>query len=430
MILPDVRAAAERIRGHVLRTPVYEVAPGLFFKLEQLQHSGSFKVRGAFNRILSAGKLPEAGVIAASGGNHGLAVAYAARSLGVRAEIFVPTVTSPVKVAGLRALGAHITQTGSIYSEAAEAAAKRAAETGALEVHAYDQPEVVAGQGTVGLEIMEQTGGVDTILVAVGGGGLIAGITLGSGALRVEGVQEAGTATGQPGIVSATATEGGTVSDAGNARGAVGEARGEAGNVRGAGGEARGEAGNVRGAGGNARGAVGEARGEAGKARGEAGEARGEAGNAHGVAGSARGSAGEIGREGGSRVLRGEGGPRVVAVEPELTHAMHSALEAGRPVPVKVSGVGADALGATKVGVLAYDIVSRAGVESVLVSDEAIIEARRTLWEEHRLAVEHAGATAYAALLAGAYVPELGERVAVLVCGSNTDPATLVQRQG
>ncbi|MFI6597057.1 threonine/serine dehydratase [Nonomuraea sp. NPDC050536] len=332
MIFPDVRAAAERIRGHVLRTPVYEVAPGLFFKLEQLQHSGSFKVRGAFNRILSAGSVPEAGVIAASGGNHGLAVAYAARSLGVRAEIFVPTVTSPVKVAGLRALGADITQTGSIYSEAAEAAAKRAAESGALEVHAYDQPEVVAGQGTVGLEIVEQTGGVDTILVAVGGGGLIAGIVLGSSALPT--ARQAAAKTGP-------AMDSGTLPTAG----------------------------------------------------------KGDA----------------------------KTGPRVVAVEPELTHALHSALEAGRPVPVEVSGVGADALGATKVGALAYDIVSRAGVASVLVSDEAIIEARRTLWEKYRLAVEHAGATAYAALLAGAYVPEPGERVAVLVCGSNTDPATLAQ---
>ncbi|MER7370866.1 pyridoxal-phosphate dependent enzyme, partial [Nonomuraea wenchangensis] len=173
----DVAAAARRIAGFVLRTPVLEVSPGLFMKLELLQHSGSFKVRGAFNRILSAGTLPDSGVIAASGGNHGLAVAYAARTLGVRAEIFVPEVTSPVKVAGLAALGAHVTQTGAIYAEAAEAAAKRAAETGALSVHAYDQPEVIAGQGTTGLEIMEQTGGVDSVLVAVGGGGFAAGIT-------------------------------------------------------------------------------------------------------------------------------------------------------------------------------------------------------------------------------------------------------------
>ncbi|MEV4564756.1 serine/threonine dehydratase [Nonomuraea sp. NPDC049419] len=296
-----VAAAAARISGHVLRTPVIEVAPRLWLKLELLQHSGSFKVRGAFNRIMSAGDLPAAGVIAASGGNHGLAVAFAARALGVRAEIFVPTVTSPVKVAGLERLGAHITQTGAIYAEAAEAAAKRAAETGALSVHAYDQPEVVAGQGTTGLELIEQTGAVDTVLAAVGGGGFAAGITVGT-----------------------------SVS-----------------------------------------------------------------------------------------------GPRIVAVEPERIPTLNAALRAGEPVPVEVSGVGADALGASRIGGLAFQILNDPRVESVLVSDEAIIAARRTLWERHRVAAEHAGAAAYAALLSGAYRPEPGERVAVVVCGSNTDPATL-----
>ncbi|PZG08960.1 threonine/serine dehydratase [Nonomuraea aridisoli] len=299
----DVLAAAARIGGHVLRTPVLEVSPGLWFKLEQLQHSGSFKVRGAFNRILAAGDVPAAGVIAASGGNHGLAVAFAARAVGVRAEIFVPEVTSPVKVAGLRALGAHITQTGSIYSEAAEAAAKRAAETGALQVHAYDQPEVVAGQGTTGLELMEQTGGVDTVLVAVGGGGFAAGVTVGTSA--------------------------------------------------------------------------------------------------------------------------GGSGPRIVAVEPERIPTLHAAREAGKPVPVQVGGVAADALGASVIGGLAFEILSGPRVESVLVSDEAIVAARRTLWERHRVAAEHAGAAAYAALLSDVYRPEPGERVAVVICGSNTDPATL-----
>ncbi|SDJ21119.1 threonine dehydratase [Nonomuraea maritima] len=299
----DVLAAAGRIGGHVLRTPVLEVAPGLTFKLELLQHSGSFKVRGAFNRMLAAGEMPPGGVVAASGGNHGLAVAHAARALGVRAEIFVPEVTSTVKVAGLRALGAHITQTGAVYAEAAEAAAKRAAETGALQVHAYDQPEVIAGQGTTGLELLEQTGGVDTVLVAVGGGGFAAGITVGTSA--------------------------------------------------------------------------------------------------------------------------GGSGPRVVAVEPERIPTLNAALRAGEPVPVQVSGVGADALGATTIGGLAFEILSGPRVESVLVSDDAIVAARRTLWERHRLAAEHAGAAAYAALLSGVHRPEPGERVAVVVCGSNTDPATL-----
>ncbi|MEO3888965.1 serine/threonine dehydratase [Nonomuraea sp. B5E05] len=302
-----VLAAARRIDGLALRTPVLEISPGLFFKLELLQHSGSFKVRGAFNRILSAGELPAGGVIAASGGNHGLAVAYAARELGVRAEIFVPEVTSPVKVAGLEALGAHITQTGAIYAEAAEAAAKRAAETGALAVHAYDQSEVIAGQGTTGLEIVEQTGGVDTVVVAVGGGGFAAGVTLG------------------------------TASTAG-------------------------------------------------------------------VSGA---------------------GPRIVAVEPERIPTLRAALQAGRPVPVEVSGVGADALGASKIGGLAFEILSGPRVESALVTDEAIVAARRTLWQRHRIAAEPAGAAAYAALLSGVYTPSPGERVAVVVCGSNTDPATL-----
>ncbi|WP_327583381.1 serine/threonine dehydratase [Nonomuraea sp. NBC_00507] len=311
----DVLAAAGRISGLVLRTPMVEVSPGLFLKLELLQHSGSFKVRGAFNRMLSAGALPDSGVIAASGGNHGLAVAYAAKALEVRAEIFVPEVTSPVKVAGLAALGADITQTGAIYSDAAEAAAKRAAETGALSVHAYDQPEVVAGQGTTGLEIMEQTGGVDTVVVAVGGGGFAGGITVGTSA----------------------------------------------------------------------------------RSAGEAGAA--------GAAGAA--------------------GPRIVAVEPERIPTLREALRAGRPVPVEVGGVAADALGASQIGGLAFEILSGPRVESVLVSDEAIVAARRTLWERHRLVAEPAGAAAYAALLSGAYTPRAGERVAVVVCGSNTDPATL-----
>jgi threonine dehydratase len=104
---------------------------------------------------------------------------------------------------------------------------------------------------------------------------------------------------------------------------------------------------------------------------------------------------------------------------------LHEALKAGEPVPVEVGGIAADALGATQLGDLAYGILSRAGAQSVLVTDDAIVAARRTLWEEHHLVAEHAGATAYAALLAGVYVPEPGERVAVLVCGANTDPATL-----
>jgi threonine dehydratase len=297
----DVEKAAGRIASHIRRTPLLEAEPRLVLKLEGLQHSGSFKARGAFNRILTAresGPLPAAGVIAASGGNHGMAVAYAARALGVRADIFVPEVCAPVKVEGLRHLGAHVTQVGEIYSEAYEASQKRAAETGALEIHAYDQPDVVAGQGTVAVELLEQAE-VDTVLVAVGGGGLVGGVVA---------------------------------------------------------------------------------------------------------------------------ALDGRAG--VVAVEPERIPTLHAALEAGEPVRVGVSGVGADALGASRIGQVAFDTVA-GRVSSVLVSDDAIVEARHALWREFRVAAEYAGAAALAALRSGAYVPAADERVAVIVCGANTDPATL-----
>jgi len=174
----DVEAARRRVGSRVRTTPVLR-ADGLWLKLEQFQHTGSFKARGAFNRVLAAaerGGLPEAGVIAASGGNAGLAAAFVARELGAAAEVWVPETAPPVKVAKLRALGASVVQVGREYADAYEAATKRAAETGALFCHPYDQPEVCAGQGTLALELEEQTGGVDTILVAVGGGGLMAGI--------------------------------------------------------------------------------------------------------------------------------------------------------------------------------------------------------------------------------------------------------------
>ncbi len=178
----DIAVAAARIRPHVRHTPLLGVAGadfGLDFpvvlKLEFLQHAGSFKPRGAFNRLLSA-RLPEAGVIAASGGNHGAAVAYAARSLGTRAEIFVPAVTPPAKVARIASYGARVVQIGTAYAEALAASRARQAETGALEVHAYDHPDVLAGQGTVGREFEQDAPDLTHILVATGGGGLIGGI--------------------------------------------------------------------------------------------------------------------------------------------------------------------------------------------------------------------------------------------------------------
>jgi threonine dehydratase len=307
----DVRAAATRIAGQVRVTPLIEADQGAFppaarvwLKLEQLQHTGSFKVRGAFNRILSAaeqGTLPAAGVVAASGGNAGLAVAYAAARHGLLARVYVPTAAPAVKVARLREYGAEVIQGGDRYADAFEAAAKHAARAGALFCHAYDQPEICAGQGTLGLELLDQADGqIDTVLVAVGGGGLMAG-----------------------------------------------------------------------------------------------------------VAAAAEGRAG------------------VAGIEPVTIPTLHAALAAGAPADVAVGGVAADSLGASRLGDIAYAIAARTGVRSVLVSDADIIAARRQLWEKYRLAVEHGGATAFAALLTGAYRPAEGERIAVIVCGANTDPATL-----
>jgi threonine dehydratase len=178
----DIANAARRIDGHVRHTPLLRLAGSeldlrypVVLKLELLQHAGSFKPRGAFNRLLSA-ELPGAGVIAASGGNHGAAVAYAARTLGVTAEIFVPELTPPAKVARIVSYGARVVQGGETYAEALAASRTRQAESGALEVHAYDHPAVLAGQGTVGREFELDAPELTHILVATGGGGLIGGI--------------------------------------------------------------------------------------------------------------------------------------------------------------------------------------------------------------------------------------------------------------
>jgi len=192
----DVAAAAARIEGRVRRTPVAEPGAGAFgieaplaLKLELLQHTGSFKARGALNRIL-ANDVPGTGVIAASGGNHGLGVAYAAKAVGVPAEIFIPDTSPQTKIDGVRALGATVEIVSGYYAEALTSSHARAQETGALVVHAYDQHEVVAGQGTVGLELSEQAPNLDTVLVAVGGAGLIGGIASWyEGGTRVVGVE-------------------------------------------------------------------------------------------------------------------------------------------------------------------------------------------------------------------------------------------------
>ena len=178
----DITAAAARLAPYVRHTPLLRLAAGelglpfpVTLKLELLQHAGSFKPRGAFNRLLTA-SLPPAGVIAASGGNHGAAVAYAARALGVTAEIFVPTLTPAAKVARIAGYGAQVVQGGETYAEALAASRVRLAETGAMEVHAYDHPAVLAGQGTVGREFELDAPELTHVLVATGGGGLIGGI--------------------------------------------------------------------------------------------------------------------------------------------------------------------------------------------------------------------------------------------------------------
>ena len=178
----DIAAASARIAGYIRHTPLLcltgsELSLGcpVTLKLELLQHAGSFKPRGAFNRLLSA-QFPAAGVIAASGGNHGAAVAYAARALGATAEIFVPATTPTAKVARIASYGAHVVQTGATYAEALAASRARQQESGALEVHAYDHADVLAGQGTVGREFEQDAPDLTYILVATGGGGLIGGI--------------------------------------------------------------------------------------------------------------------------------------------------------------------------------------------------------------------------------------------------------------
>jgi len=292
----------------VRRTPVIDLSAGTFdgfahpltLKLECLQVTATFKPRGAFNRMLS-NHIPAAGVIAASGGNHGVAVALAARRLGVPAAIFVPTIASPAKLQRICEAGAEAVVTGATYAEALAASAVRAAATGALIVHAYDQPEVVLGQGTVGLELQEQAPDLDCVLVAVGGGGLIGGI-----ALAYE-----------------------------------------------------------------------------------------------------------------------SSGRRVIGVEPRLAPTLHDALAAGRPVPVEVSGIAADSLGAREAGGLALEIARRRVERVVLVEDEAIRAAQRALWRELRIAVEPGGAAAMAALISGACRAAAGERVGIVLCGGNTDPASV-----
>jgi threonine dehydratase len=297
----DVEAAARRIDGRVRTTPVLDLGDGVVLKLELLQHTGSFKPRGAFNWLLNVDAVPEAGVVGASGGNFAQALAYVARELGVPATIVIPEVTSAAKRAGLARLGADVVVVPGMYPDALRHSQALAAETGARLAHAYDHPDIVAGQGTCGRELEAQVdGAVDTVLVAVGGGGLIGGI--------------------------------------------------------------------------------------------------------------AAWFAGRV---------------KVVGVEPERIPALHDALAAGHPVEVEVSGLAADSLGASSVGVVPFAVARQFVDSSVLVPDDDIAAAQRDLWQRCRIAAEPGGAAAWAALLSGAYRPAPGERVAVVACGGNVDLATL-----
>ena len=326
-----IAATYELIRPHVRRTPLIEVDAADFalsgrpivFKLELLQHAGSFKPRGALASLLSR-PVPAAGVVAASGGNHGLAVAFAAHKLGVPARIFVPNVSAATKRDRIRELGAHLVISGERYADALAASREFAATSGAMEIHAFDQVETLLGQGTVGLEIEEQCAvgvirqdhpagrraelaeqrassaprfaGLDTLLVAVGGGGLIGGI--------------------------------------------------------------------------------------------------------------AAWFAGRV---------------RLVAVEPRTAPTLYRAREAGRPVDAEAGGIAAESLAPRQVGQLMFPLAQKYVEQAVLVEDDAIREAQQALWRVLRVASEPGGATAFAALLSGAYRPAAGERVGVVLCGSNTD---------
>ena len=294
----DVERAAERIAGYVRRTPVIE-HHGYCLKLELLQHAGSFKPRGAFNRMLSE-QLPAAGVIAASGGNHGAALAYAASRLGVPAEVVIPATSPPLKRHLIERHRARVVVVEGYYDDAQRVADERQWQSGALMIHPYDHQATVAGQGTMGRELEVQVGAIDTLLIASGGGGFTAG-----------------------------------------------------------------------------------------------------------------------------QAAWFEDRVRIVSVEPETSQCLRAALAAGAPVPVEVAGVAADSLGAGQLGGVPWEVVRRFVDEAVVVSDDDIRAAQRAIWDDLRLIAEPGGAAAFAAVRSGAYRPARGERVAVAVCGSNCDPATV-----
>lgn len=301
-----IEATAQKIAPYVRETPIMDVTLSgvtlpVALKLELFQHTGSFKARGAFSTVIGR-DIPKVGLAAASGGNHGAAAAYAAQVAGVPAHIFVPGISAPAKVARIKSYGAVIDQEGATYYEALEKCNRFITETGALSVHAYDAVPTLLGQGTLGREIQRQLPDIDTLLVAVGGGGLIGGI---------------------------------------------------------------------------------------------AGWYRGDV--------------------------------RIVGVEPETCNTLHASLKAGERVKVTVSGVAADSLGASFPGELMFPLAQQFIERVALVDDEEIRMAQRWLWDHARIITEPGGATAFAALLSGAYRPQKDERICVILCGSNTDPETFAK---
>ena len=295
-----IEAAAERIAPYARKTPVLRLPEGSFglsfplvLKLEHHQRSGSFKSRGAYNLLL-ARQVPAAGVVAASGGNFGLAIAEAASTLGIPATVFVPEAITPEKLEHFEGYGATVKVVPGFYADALAASQQFVSSSGALLGHAYDLPEIVAGAGTLALELDRQAPEIDAVAVAVGGGGLIGGI---------------------------------------------------------------------------------------------------------------------------ASWFRGD--IDVVGIETEGTPTLRSALAANRPVDVEISGIAADALGAKRIGEIGFEAASRWATGSYLVSDEALLKARRALWDEVRVLCEPAAAAPLAGLLERIYRPKAGQTVCLVICGAN-----------
>lgn len=297
--------AARRITSIVRRTPILTAAvptPNgpveVAFKLEYLQHGGSFKVRGSLNALGRArenGTLPAAGVLIASGGNAAIGAAWAARYWDTPCTVVVPEAAPPAKLDRLQRLGATVHRVGSSYADAAAHAATLALELGVVKLHAYDLPDIVAGAGTIAIELREQLDTPLDCLVAVGGGGLVAGLTAGARDTdMIHGVEPVGAAT------------------------------------------------------------------------------------------------------------------------------LHRALDAGGPIDIEVDSIAADSLGATRIGNLAWAAASTGRIDSLVVDDTGIVDARRWLWDELRIVVEHGTAAALAPILAGTVTETAGRTLCVVLCGANT----------